>query len=208
MIGVYAVIMNIIFPYVTTMADTFSTSSAAFKNVFVVFFVGFIFISMLGGVFTHWGTPKLFVMLGGIISVVCLVSIGYAKSFNTLIGLVCLMGVGGGFIEVFATAAVAELYYPDNRRMLNFSQVFFCLGAIIMPMVSSVLIRHQVSYKISFFGASIFALLVVVYLGLSKYEHKTMEPEENNETGIKTLLSSPVFYLLAFGIFLYVKSII
>ena len=206
MIAIYAVVMNIIAPYVTTLAAELGTQSFQFRNIFAVFFSGFTFIAIIGGHFGRKVSNKTLVIAGGLIVGSSMWLFNFADTFTTMTLVVLWMGMGGGLLEVFSTAGIAQMYYPDNRKMMSFSQMFFCLGAVIIPVVSSFFIKHNLSRNILFGGCALISLISVIYLAGCKFPKYTPEKHHNKFASRSPLLHQPIFYLAALGMFLYVTA--
>jgi MFS transporter, FHS family, glucose/mannose:H+ symporter len=206
MIAIYAVVMNIISPYVTTLAEELGTESFRFRNIFAVFFIGFTFIAVVGGHLGHKVSNKALVVAGGLIVGSSMWLFNFASTFATMTLVVLWMGMGGGLLEVFSTAGIAQMYYPDNRKMMSFSQMFFCLGAVIIPIVSSFFIKHNVSRNILFSGCALISLISVIYLAGCSFPKYIPENHHNESATTSSLWRQPVFYLAASGMFLYVTA--
>ena len=67
MIGIFAVTMNIISPYVTTLAEEMQTDTLQFRNIFALYYFGFALTSIIAGSLAHIFSNKFLVMAGGII---------------------------------------------------------------------------------------------------------------------------------------------
>ena len=206
MIAIYAVVMNIIAPYVTTLAEELGTESFQFRNIFAVFFIGFTFIAVIGGYLEQKVSNKALIIAGGLIVGSSMWLFNFANTFTSMTLVVLWMGMGGGLLEVFSTAGIAQMYYPQNRKMLNFSQVFFCLGAVIIPVVSGIFIKHNVSRNILFAGCALISLISVAYLTGCSFPKYSPEKHQDESASTSPLLHQPIFYLAALGMFLYVAG--
>lgn len=115
------------------------------------------------------------------------------------------MGFGAGLVEISATAMISEMTEEHRRlRIMNFSQVFFCVGVVVGPLVIGVLLESGVSWRGVYHLVGLFALLPC-FLSLGKLRRR---PERSQTpfglSGVREVMAQAVFVLLVVQMFLYV----
>jgi fucose permease len=122
------------------------------------------------------------------------------------LSLTFLLGVGQGGTETVTNVSVIQMEKEGESRLMNLMHAAFCIGAIIGPFITGMLIstgRWQVAYRLS--GLACF-LVGVLFLFLS-FAHIRRE-KLDTQGGGKTLslLFNPLLVLLFLTLFLYVGT--
>jgi fucose permease len=106
---------------------------------------------------------------------------------------------------------VAEFEKGDSSRLLNLSQVFYCLGAIFAPQLVAILLDVHISWKIAFLIFGMFVFVIGGFFVLFNRNtripmHSTSVPKSESATQQFQipLRQDPLFYLMAAILFLYV----
>jgi MFS family permease len=114
--------------------------------------------------------------------------------------MIFLFGLGGGIINGAASALVADLYTEKKGAYLSFLGVFWGIGALSLPLITSILLKTGMGYPaiLSIIGA--LALIPVVLFLVLKC------PEAKNSGGIPYrkylgMLKNPTILLIGFFLF-------
>jgi fucose permease len=94
---------------------------------------------------------------------------------------------------------------PNSSKLLNLSQVFYCVGAITAPQIVSAFLYTKVSWQIILiiFSGFIFLIMCIFLLATRKENlmESALKPAEISKT---PLLTDKMFYLLAAMLLIYV----
>ncbi|HAQ18978.1 MAG TPA: MFS transporter [Prolixibacteraceae bacterium] len=117
--------------------------------------------------------------------------------------MIFLLGLGGGIINGAASALVADLFTEKKGAYLSFLGVFWGVGALSLPLVTSILLKINMSYSaiLSIIG-SLAIIPMVLFIVLKC-------PEAKNSGGIpyrKYLKMMKNQTILLIGFFLFFQS--
>jgi len=122
------------------------------------------------------------------------------------LSLTFLLGVGQGGTETVTNVCVIQMEKEGESRLMNLMHAAFCLGAIIGPFFTGMLIatgRWQVAYRLS--AAACF-LVGVLFLFLS-FAHIRQEKLETKSGGkTASILLQPLLVVSFLILFLYVGT--
>ena len=204
----YAITYCMIPPLITTIADEIGANYSDFGYIIMLQFLGF-FIAGIGG---GWLCERFrlnsrsLVIAGMLVISITLIASFLLKGLFSLAVWAVLLGLGGGLIEAFGVILISSYEKPHSSKLMNLSQVFFCIGAIAAPQIISLLLYLKMRWEIIFvvFGVLI-SLIMFVFLLLTKDVKPAaaipMRPEHNSTT---SLLKDGLFFLLSATLFMYV----
>ncbi len=222
--------VNAIPPLVTSIAVDFGFSINLFGYLFSLQFFIFMIASFAGGAFIEKTGVK-----PGLLVAVGLAGLSFSffimpmlSSFTGLLFWVVLLGFSGGLVETFASVIISGYDSPGSGRFLNFSQVFYCVGAIAAPRIVASFLDRQIPWQ------SIFTLFGVLELALAlffiilsfqnvrgyedtkksggaasendKSEGSVPEGGRSDKAPATPLFTNPIFIFLSFSILIYVLS--
>ncbi len=217
----FAICASSIPPFTTTIAAFLGVSYARFGYLFFLQYLFFTVASLSLG----WGkkrfgfSNKSIVALGLVGSGVFFIVGACIRSVGLFYLWIIPFGFFGGAIETFSSVILSRLEKVGSSRLMNFSQVFYCLGAIAAPQAVSIFLKIGVSWQAAFvlFGLLICALaaafavffkvpesssLEVLSSGSSKSKRSESEGFKRQFSG--SLFADPRFLLMSFSLFLYV----
>lgn len=204
----YAITYCIIPPLMTTIADEIGANYNNFGYIIMLQFLGF-FVAGLGGgwLCEHFRfSGKSLVITGLLVISITLIASFLLKNLPSFAIWAILLGVGGGFTESFGIVMISGYEKPNSSKLLNLSQIFFCVGAIAAPQIISLFLYLKVRWQIIFVIFGVFVVLIMFgFLLLTKNAKPTvpipMRPEHNSA---KSLMKDSLFFLLAATLFMYV----
>ncbi|HBG78722.1 MAG TPA: hypothetical protein DDW84_07785 [Phycisphaerales bacterium] len=204
----YALSYCIVPPLMTTIASEIGANYNNFGYIIMLQFLGFFVAGIVGGwLCEHLHFKARSLIAAGILMVsITLLASFLLKNLSSFIIWAVIMGLGGGLVETFGVVMISSYEKPHSSKLLNLSQVFFCIGAIAAPQIISMLLYLKVRWQIIFviFGVLIF-LIMFVFLLLTRNAKQAspaaMRPEHNSTT---PLLKDKLFFLLAATLFTYV----
>ncbi len=161
-------------------------------------------------------SPLFFGVLSGKIGKKKTILISYAliiggmilagTSRNIVLYIVSILIVGAGYAvnEATLSAVLSDEYRSKSTRHINFSQVFFSLGAFGGPFIAQWLIGAGVYFQdLYYYIALIFLALAVLFFFTKQYNDHT-NTEKLKSFSIIKKLKNRVMLLLIVSIFLYV----
>jgi fucose permease len=126
--------------------------------------------------------------------------IGRTDQLPVIQAIIFLLGLGGGIINGAANALVSDLFTETKGAYLSFLGVFWGIGALSFPLVTSVLLKIEMSYSSIL---SIIGLLAIIPLTLFLF---LKCPEAKNSGGIPykkyiQMIKNPTILLIGFFLF-------
>jgi len=126
--------------------------------------------------------------------------IGRTTNLNVIRAMVFLFGLGGGIINGGTSALVSDLNPDKKGAYLSILGVFWGVGALSFPLVTSVLLKSGMNYSAILILIGLFALIPAVMFVLLKC------PPAKNSEGIPyrkyvELIKNPAIQLIAFLLF-------
>ena len=99
--------------------------------------------------------------------------------FEWIIAFNFLNGIGVAALEVVVATLMMEVFIGRRAIVMSYLEVSFGLGALLMPLVASLLISQN-SWRFSFFITSILALLMVVVCKMIPFKKETVSTSESD----------------------------
>ena len=161
---------------------------------------------LLGGLCDKIGKKRLILIMMTVL-VLGMALAGITHMFAVF--LVAILAIGAGFAVTEGTmsAVLADEFFEDFSKHINFSQVAFSVGALCGPLAAQALINHGVYFKDLYFyiGAVFLVMMLLFALTKHQYDKGHGHPEHEN-ISVGKLFKSTVLVLLAMSIFLYVGA--
>ncbi len=214
-LAAFAMSVNVIPPLVTTMVGDLGISLKSFGYLFSVQFFVFMISSFAGGALLERTgiKPGLLVAFGLVGLSASFFIMPVLSTFIELLAWIILLGFSGGLVETFASVLVSGYDSPGSGRLLNLSQVFYCIGAIAAPQIVALLMDNQIPWKTIFILFGFLELiLTILFISFSFHDIRGRSVIESRDAGAntlrreKSLFTEPTFYLLGFSILFYVLS--
>ncbi|MFA6426272.1 MAG: MFS transporter [Phycisphaerae bacterium] len=204
----FALSSCIVPPLITTIADKIGVNYNNFGYIIMLQFFSFFVAGIAGGwLCEHFGFSSRSLVLIGLLVVSITLVMGFLlKNLSSFMIWAILLGVGGGLTETFGAVMISSYEKSNSSKLLNLSQVFFCIGAITAPQIVSLFLYIGIRWQIIFviFGVLIF-LIMCIFLALTKNAKQAvpiaMRPEHNSTT---PLLKDSLFFLFGATLFTYV----
>ncbi|MCR8924800.1 MFS transporter [Priestia megaterium] len=99
--------------------------------------------------------------------------------FEWIIAFNFLNGIGVAALEVVVATLMMEVFIGRRAIVMSYLEVSFGLGALLMPLVASLLISQN-SWWFSFFITSVLALLMVVVCKMISFKKETVSTSESD----------------------------
>ena len=202
----FGVTLTIIGATIPEIIRTFDWSYTVTGIVLSAGSVGYFSSSFLSGFLIKKFSSKSILVGGLFLEAVGLLLFARHSSALFNLSLIFLLGVGQGGTETVTNVSVIQMEKQGESRLMNLMHAAFCIGAIIGPFITGMLIetgRWQVAYR---FAASACFLMGVLFLFLS-FAHIRQERLDTRSSG-KTisLLFHPLLVLFFLILLLYVGT--
>lgn len=113
-----------------------------------------------------------------------------------------LIGAGTGMNAIAGTLVVLRLARENSATALNRVHLFFGLGALLGPLVASIVHRSGIAYNSAFFLATILSIAILALT--VRADELEKKPEEVNAPRSIEILKSPGLWLYSLVMFFYV----
>jgi len=134
-----------------------------------------------------------------------LLAFGLSPNFSSALLFLFIMGLGGGSVEILASALVADINSDRKGFFLNMSQVAFGLGAVLVPLLAGYVISRYANWRITYYIAS--GLGFLIFLGFIREKIPSIRQEDKiNLPAARNLLSQGIFILINFSMAFYVGA--
>ena len=126
--------------------------------------------------------------------------IGRTSNLNMIRAMVFLFGLGGGVINGGTSALVSDLNPDKKGAYLSILGVFWGVGALSFPLITSVLLKSGMDYTAILISIGLFVLIPIAMFALLKC------PPAKNSEGIPyrkyvEMIKNPAIQLIAFFLF-------
>lgn len=201
LLGVYLAVYQSI---IGTISKEYSTGSAAMGLIISLHFIGSIIAPVIFGEISDRKGKKPVTIMAFVLVVAGLLSVFIFKNLIIISAGIFIIGCGFAIIEGNLAAVVAEVNTDNSGQAMNFTQMFFSLGAVFGPLISMFLIKSTGSWK------SIFLVLIVAFTFVAAYISGPLPGKSSGQAetinGLITLklLKNKMFILLCISLFAYV----
>ena len=202
----FGVTLTIIGATIPEIIDKFHWSYTVTGIVLSSGSVGYFSSSFLSGfLIKKFGSKRI--LVGGLF----LEAIGlllFARHSSPLfnLSLTFLLGVGQGGTETVTNVSVIQMEKEGESRLMNLMHASFCVGAIIGPFITGMLIatgRWQVAYRLSASACFLMGVLFV-FLSFAHIRREKLETKSGGKT--LSLLFNPLLVLFSLVLLLYVGT--
>ncbi|HOZ12519.1 MAG TPA: MFS transporter [Thermotogota bacterium] len=166
--------------------------------------IGFLLGSLCGGISVEKLSLRITNALGLILAPVGLLLL-IASPTVILLGFGnFLVGFGCSFLET-GIPPLATFFSKKTARVLNLLHSFFSLGALVSPVVFSILVFVGLSWRY-LFGGMIVVFFLDLYLILTLKIEGEFRPSKIESKKSFRFLASPFFWIIGIGVAFYVAS--
>ncbi|MCC7264355.1 MAG: MFS transporter [Candidatus Latescibacteria bacterium] len=122
------------------------------------------------------------------------------------LGVLLLVGLGQGWIEVATNYCLVRLEKPGESRLMNLIHAGFTAGACLGPAAVGALLAGGAAWRLAYGGVALLLLGVGVVALRLPFPAAADEPAESSRAALGRLARDPVLLLLGAVIFLYVGA--
>ncbi len=216
----FAISVNALPSLVTGLASRFNVNPGRLGTAFFFQFASFSFFSSLSGYILGKGKGKAetILVMSLLVAGVVIGFIGILPTLPSLILFMIVIGGCGGIVESIGTTLLTARETNSHGRYVHISQLFYCLGAMLAPMLIGILLTQDISMQSIGFAVGLLTLLiafiVTIMIAISQKNKKVsstpnlhpitdkLQKEETSAQEKSPRLGIFIWFLLA--IFLYV----
>lgn len=200
-IFVYGIIAAMLGTILPNLSERFGFTPEQNGNIALAQAIGLIIASVSAGPLIDNKGKKTALVIGLGLITIALGVLPSAGGYGSVMVFLFLLGFGGGIVVTAANALVSDISEERRASVLNLLNLFFGLGGMLTPFIAANMLGGD-AVKIAYTAA---ALAVIAFVA----QVITPMPAPTGERGFKvaeagSLLGSPVLWLLALFLFLYV----
>jgi fucose permease len=192
--------LSIISPLIVSIRADISMNYMQSGMVLTGQFLGALVTVSLGGYLADRFGKKPFLVAGSVLIAAGLLASAAASSFPILMIACLIVGVGAGSYEVGINALMADHTESESGKAMNFLHFFFGIGAISAPLFATLVLAHNVSWRVAF----IFAALLPVAFGAVLCRQKVKHTNQHAAKSQSALYSNGTLWLFGLIILIYV----
>ncbi len=165
----FSISANSLPPLLTGLARRYEVDPWMFGMAFFLQYASFTAFSLLSGRLSgrSRATPEMILVAGMILTGLVLPFIGVVPNFPAFLLFMVLIGGCGGLVESNGTGILSTLGDGDQGRSIHVSQLFYCIGAILAPLVIGMLQARRVPDALIGIAVGLLTLgIAVAVLGL------------------------------------------
>jgi len=198
--------------YQTVLADInefFGFDGASTGLLITLFFLGALVAPIIAGELSDRLGKKSVLIASCLLFISGIVMV--TQTTNIFIcGLgVFLIGSGSCTVEGLLSAKITDENPDSSEKLMNFSQLFFCVGAVLGPMLSLAARTHGAEWQTTMLIVAIIfipASFCILLLSESKKKAISNEKDEKDSAYSMILLKDRKFLLFFFSLLLYVGA--
>ncbi len=176
-----------------------------FKGVLITsHFAGFLIMPLVTGEISDKFGRKLMSCIGFASFFLGLVLSIVTKNIYLYIFAFSLIGGGFGVIEGLMTTILVDINKDKENIVINISQAFFVVGALLGPFLVSFFITKGYNWRHIYFIFAVFSFIYIIYFALLKFKKSRRGVGKLKGIIVLKLLKKPVLLLLALSILMYV----
>lgn len=185
-----------------TLLPSYGFSGAESGTLALAQSAGLLIASLAAGPVVDSAGKKTPLVGGLLVMTASLWALPFLSGFQATGLLLFLLGLGAGFMVIAANSLTSSIGADRRAALLSFTNIFFGLGLIVTPWVSTLVGNDP--KRLCFLAAGLATLTLVVHalIRIPAAQGQTVGGFQVEEA--KKLIASPILWLLALSQFLYV----
>ncbi|NLV92539.1 MAG: MFS transporter [Firmicutes bacterium] len=214
---IVGLVINTLGPLIPFFVRDFSLTPSAVAVIFTARGLGYLVSVIAGGLITDLYGRKVVVVSGGFFIAATLFLSIWVPSWNWILVLATITGVGQGLIDGVANVIMTDMHRKNPGRALNFLHVWYGVGAFVGPLMAGWVLNSGGSWSQVFGIVGVAALgLVAIFLPFPypREYYLGAEPDPSEESGqgqsqaslqqaLLQFINHPTFLLVASIMFLH-----
>ena len=201
----FAMVLTVLSPLLPEIAKTFSLGLVETGFIFTANFLGFVLFIIIGGILADRIGKKRVLILSLAGFALSLFLLPLAPNFFWGFPAIILMGGFGGSIEGAVSALITDVNPEKPSFYLNFSQVFFGLGAIVGPVGAGILISRGFPWQVCYYLLGGFSLALTFVLMMMELP-VLPKSEKITLSGFAKLIVDPKLFIICLCMAFYTGS--
>ncbi|KZL43075.1 MFS transporter [Secundilactobacillus collinoides] len=169
------------------LAKQWQTNLAGVAVVISAVGLGRVFVSLVSGVLSDRLGRRLFILLGGLLSIAFFLGELLCHSLTFALFFAIIGGIGGAFLDSGTYPALMELF-PGHKTIANVTlKAFVSIGQFTLPLLISFIVAQRLWYGWSFILCIAVLVVVVLFLTLFAQFPTTGHSTKVKEQAAKTI---------------------
>ncbi len=169
-------------------------------RIAAMIFIGLVSGVLVAGPLANRHHPRWFTAGGSFAVGVGLLIVAWTRSYQGLLFAACLMGLGGGVLDMILSPVVCALTPEARTKTLNWLHSFYCVGAVLTVLVATVTLAWGIGWRTVAVVMTAPAFLVgIVFLILP---HPQLLAEPRSRARVRDLIHERFFRYAMITIFL------
>jgi fucose permease len=110
-------------------------------------YLGFVIATLLTGPLADWAGNRAVLILAGALIGVGILGFSAVSSYALLFGMMVVIGLGMGAIEVGGNALIVSIHRHAQGRYLNLLATFHGIGSLMVPLYAAWLLEAGISWR-------------------------------------------------------------
>lgn len=204
-VGVFAMVLTVNSPLLTSISKTFSLSLAQSGIIFSANFIGFVVFILVGGIMSDRLGKKAVLSVSIVGLSLGLALFTFCSNFYIACLVMFFIGGFGGIIESMITALVSELNSENSSFYINMAQVFFGIGALAGPILAGTAVAYGLPWQLCYKVLGTVSLVLAVIFIINRLPSLS-KPESITLSAFKHLVSDKKFLLICLCMVFYTGS--
>ncbi|HEX9059502.1 MAG TPA: MFS transporter [Clostridia bacterium] len=187
------------------MSKTLLLPAAQTGIIFTLIFTSSIVFTLTGGVLSNSFSKKNILLVSMASLSGLLMLIPAMHNVAAIYIIIFLMGGFGGIIQSLSSALVADVNPENTSFYVNFTQVFFGIGAVIGPVFAGLLISFSVIWQYYYLAIGITSTIITILFMLVKADKK-INADKMTWKSFTSIIADKRFLLICIAMLLYAGS--
>lgn len=203
---VFAICYTITSPVLIELAKDINCSVKNIGLIFSFYFCGFVLACLLSNWLINFFKRKILLSIFNFTLFAAIFSMSFASNFAYVVVVYFILGISGGFLEPQISILIIDTNKKSEGLYVCLSQVFFCIGALVGPLISVVITKIGLDFKCAYIVAGVLCFINFIFflfIDMSTLENKKTEDLANIRNMAK-IKNRSIFVLLSAIMFFYV----
>ncbi len=209
LMALFSISLTMISPMLPVIVRQFNITAAQGGLLITFQSIGGLLITILMAFIADKYNKALLIVIGFFIFVVSLFSISFAAVYSTLLFLFFLYGLGSKVPDNLNNSFLAE-QFPDNRAVyLNILHAVFGIGALIGPLMASILMEQGLNWGLIFRLMAVLSLLGLLYFVILVKKNKKVsivDSQNQKQVNFNIILKNKRMWFILIIMLLYVGN--
>jgi len=190
---------------ISNITDAMGFDSMMTGLLVALYFLGALLMPLVAGEISDRIGKKIVLLASSAVVVIGILIVAASSNIILICIGVFFTGAGNCTLEGIFSSKIADRYPDESEKIMNYSQMFFCIGAVLGPMLSLLVRTSGGAWKTSMYiAASLFLLAGVAVSQLPDDRNEISTAGKKNTAYSFALLKDIRCILLFISMFLYV----